>query len=185
EYSKVVSKQTGRLVFPPQFQKDIELIRRLSYKRVTPFFSAHPELLDSGPSSGRGEWDVSRAKGKYTLQIAVFYNTATFDKRKEAAEQYVEILREQGYSAYYRHEIVKSHVFVGDFDESDIVQMPDGRKRYGPRVEKFIAGNKEEFQYLHENGYLLKEVVPDGKAIAPQSYLVPVPRHERYNELAY
>jgi len=184
-YTKVVSKKTGRLVFPQQFIKDIELIRRLSHKKSTPFFGARPEFLETGKTATQDQWDVSKAKGEYTLQIAVFYNTPTFDKRKEVAEQYAKILREEGYNAYYRHEIVKSHVFVGHFNETDIVKMPDGTMRYGPKVEEFIAKNPEEFKYLHENGYLLKTRGADGKMHPPMSYLVKVPRDRQYERINY
>jgi len=183
-YTKQATSDHELLVFPPEFTRDIELIRRMAYGNTTPFFEARPELMDN-ESSARGPWDVANAKGKYTLQIAVFYNTSTFHNRKEAAEKYVKILRDQGYHAYYRHEIVKSHVFVGDFYDADIIKLPNGEKHFGPAIEKYIAQNPEEFQYIHENGYLFKRRGVNGNMVAPFSYIVTVPRDGVYSESGY
>ncbi len=175
QYTKVPSPKTGRLVFPPEYQQDIELIRRLAVNQRTPFFYAEPELMNKTSVTQRGEWDISTAKGVYTLQIAVFYNTPAFTEREKAATEYVRLLRENGYNAYYRHEQLRSYVFVGDFDESDVF-VTGGVPKLGPKVEQFIARNEAEFRYISENGQLVKRNMPDGRFSAPFSYLVPVPR---------
>ncbi|MHC4442483.1 MAG: SPOR domain-containing protein [Planctomycetota bacterium] len=184
-YAKVASRKTGRLVFPSKFQKDIELVRRLSYKNSTPFFGAHPEPLDLQSDTTNSIWEVSNCKGKYTLQIAIFYNTPTFSKRKEAAEKYVKILRDEGYRAYFEHQIVRSHVYVGDFNESDIIRLKGRQWKPGPSVEKFIARKPEEFKYMYINGHLFKQPGIDGKMVPPPSFLVPVPRRGQYNRTDY
>ncbi len=174
EYVKVPSAERGRLVFPPEYQRDFELIRRLTLNQATPFAYAEPELLQKGkpvPS----EYDVSQAKGTHTLLIAVFYNSPDLSEREEAARQYVRALREAGYAAYDRHEELRSYVFVGDFDASDIIK-DRGATRMGPRVEQFIKSNEAEFRYLTENGRIVKRIGPEGKGTAPLSYLVPVPK---------
>jgi len=174
QYTKVASAQTGRLVFPPQYQQDIELIRRLSLNQRTPFFYAQPEQISKPEVAGRGEWDVSTAKGAYTLEIAVFYNTTNFSQREEAATEYVRFLREAGYNAYYRHEQVRSYVFVGEFSDTDIV-VANGTPQMGPKVEQFIARNEAEFRHISENGQIIKQQMPNGQFAPPLSYLVPVP----------
>jgi hypothetical protein len=176
QYTKVASAKTGRLVFPAQYQQDIELIRRLSVNQRTPFFYAEPEQISKPNAGGLGEWDVSMAKGVYTLQIAVFYNTPNFSQREVAANEYVRLLREGGYSAYYRHEQVRSYVFVGDFNETDII-FAGGTPQLGPKVEQFIARNEAEFRHISENGQIIKQQMPNGQFAPPLSYLVPVP-HE-------
>ncbi len=177
EYVKIASPaEPDRLVFPADYQRDIDMIRRLIINQTTPFFYAEPELVDKPPQPQVSEFDVSRARGTYTLYVAVFYNTPGFDQRREAAEQYVALLRQEGYSAYYRHEDVRSYVFVGDFTNEDIVAEPGGAVHYGPRVEALINQRPEEFRHLTENGHLVKYPTPSGQLAPPQSYLVPVPR---------
>lgn len=177
EYTKVPSGD-GSLVFPDEYQDDIELIRRLAYGRQTPFFYAEPELLsEQAPGAVAAEGDVSNAKGTHGLQIAVFYNTPTFDERKQSAEQYVKLLREQGYAAYYYHEAVKSFVFVGDFNASDLMRDPRDRSRYvfGPRVQQLIARNPEEFKYFMENGHHVIYRDAGGGEVKLPTVLIPLP----------
>lgn len=179
EYYKVASPTTGLLAFPEQYQRDIELIRSLSYNRTsTPFFTAQPELMDSGPVLGHPEWDVMNAQGTHTLMIGVFYNTPTFSQRRETAEEYVKLLRDEGFKAYYYHEPVKSFVFVGDFTADDIVRTPEG-PRFGPRVEQLIARREEEFRHFTENGHQLNYRAADGRMVPALSELVPLPRHDK------
>lgn len=174
EYVKQPSPERDRLVFPPDYQRDIEFIRRLALNQATPFFYAEPELIDRTEEEV-GPYDVSRAAGTYTLYIAVFYNTATFQQRREAANEYVRLLREAGYTAYYHHDPLRSYVFVGDFTDQDIVSQ-NGQLTFGPRVEKFIQSNEAEFRHLSENGQIVKQMLPTGVMQAPLSYLVPVPK---------
>lgn len=178
EYTKTAQRDTGRLVFPPEYQRDIQLIRRLSTGDRTPFFYAEPELLSRPTAVTASDGDVRTAKGAYTLQIAVFYNTANFTQREQAAVDYVRLLREQGYPAYFYHDSNRgmSYVFVGDFEASDVITDPNGTKRYGPRVEQFIKRNEVEFRNITENGQIVRRQGLSGKLEAPPSYLVPVPR---------
>jgi len=169
----------GGLVFPKAYQRDIELIRSLTSRQFQspPFLYAAPEMISSaepsGPSGAAG--DIATAKGSYSLLIAVFYNTPEFTQRKEAAEAWVKDLRERGYAAYYYHEPIRSFVYVGDFDASDLVQTRDGRLVYGPRVEELIARNPQEFQRQSENGLYIKRTLPDGTTGVPPALLLPVP----------
>ena len=175
EYHRVASSSTGQLGFPAQFQREIEFIRSLAAGASTPFFNAQPEPVSSGAGSSHPEWEVGNVQGTHSLLIAVFYNTATFTERKQAAEQYVEILRKDGFPAYYYHEPVRSFVYVGDFNQSDLVQTPEGL-RIGPRVEQLIARRPEELQHFHENGFLRYET--GDKRTAPFAQLMPVPKKD-------
>lgn len=181
EYTKIADKNSDELIFPPQYQKDIETIRRLSLNRSTPFFEAHPEVIGQGPASSYPQWNIYNAKGAYSLHIAVFYNTASFDQRREAAEQAAEALREAGYTAYFWHGQVKSHVFANDFYENDVIQTPEG-PRFGPRVEEFVAQNEKLFKHVSENGVLRKRPTMDGQTAAPLSRLIRVPRRGEASE---
>jgi hypothetical protein len=179
EYRQVASSETGGWAFPPSMKQDMDLIQRLTLNRQMPFALAYPELIDKEASGDAGKWHISHCRGTHSLLIAIFYNTPTFNQRREVAEQYARQLREEGYPAYYYHEQVRSQVTVGDFEESDLIRTPDGGWRLGPRVENLIARNEEAFRYVYENGYLPKSRMPDGQVAAPMSYLVRVPRDAR------
>lgn len=177
QYVKVASPETGRLIFPREYLRDLALIQRTNYNGVQVFRYANPELLETAAATGLEQWEVANAKGKYTLQIGVFYNTPTFQERKPAAEQYVKQLRQDGFTAYFRHEPARSFVFVGDFDDSDVIKTAAGHEA-GPRVEKLIKQREEEFRYMLENGYRIRKKTPDGQMIVPLSMLFPVPGKE-------
>lgn len=174
QYVKVASKETGRLVFGPDYLRDLATIQRTTFAGRPVFSFAKPEALGGKPATGNEQWDVANAKGKYTLQIGVFYNTPTFDARKEAAEEYVKLLRQDGFPAYFRHEEARSFVFVGDFDEDDVIKT-GGQDQIGPRVERLIKQREEEFRYILENGYRIRHRMPDGQMMVPPSMLIPVP----------
>lgn len=175
EYVKVPSAGGERLVFPADYQRDIDLIQRVVINQRPLFLMAKPEPLVTEPAGGAAEGDVSQCQGTHTLQIGIFYNTPTFQERREAAEEYVKLLRQEGFNAYYRHEEVKSFVFVGDFDESDLIRTPQGTQ-FSPRVEQLIARREEEFRYTLENLHRVKRTGPSGELAVPPSILVPVPR---------
>lgn len=182
EYTKVPDRD-GMLVFPRKYQDDIELIRRLSFRGQTPFFFAGPELISAaaGADAASVEGHVSTAKGTHSLQIAFFYNTSDFNQRKEAAEAYVQDLRRRGFAAYYYHETLRSFVFVGDFDKSDLVPDAGGTYHFGPRVQEFIARNPDEFSYLTENGMKVTHRLPNGRSIPNQSILASLPGRSSFD----
>jgi hypothetical protein len=133
------------------------------------------------------QWHISKAKGPLTLLIARFYNTAGFNQRIEAAEQYCSILRQEGYPAYYEHQDVRSFVYVGDFELTDRYRpevrdrqgnIRTGMWRLGPNVEALIARNPDEFRYITDNGHLIRRIGPDGRGMAENSYLIEAGREE-------
>lgn len=176
EYKRVpTAAGSDQLTFPPEFQRDLSLIRSLSDGISAPFLSAQAELVGSGAVSEHPEWEATNAPGTHSLLIGVFYNTEGFQQRKEVAEQYVSMLREDGFTAYYYHEPIKSFVFVGDFTEADLVRTPEGLKP-GPRVEQLIARREAEFRHFTENGHIRKYYEGPGREVAPFTQVVPVPR---------
>ena len=81
EYTRVAGAG-GQLVFPAKMQQDIERIRLLTYNQTLPFGLAAPESLGGDAAGGgEGQYNLTTARGKYSLLIAVFYNTPTFDQR--------------------------------------------------------------------------------------------------------
>lgn len=177
EYTRVPGAG-GQLVFPSKMQQDIERIRLLTYNQTLPFGLATPESLGGDAAGGaQGQYNLTTARGKYSLWIAVFFNTPTFDQRREVAEQYVQQLRNEGVEAYVFHELVKSYVFVGSFGADALTPLPNGTWQVSKEVQDFAAARAgEEFLYLMENGYRQKRLGPDGEYILVPSQLMPVPR---------
>ncbi len=135
-------------------------------------------MLIAEQSAGPPEWDVHKASGPFTLQIARFFNTPSFDQRKEAAVEYVRQLRQEGFEAYYWHQDARSLVFVGNF--------PSAPERFGPHEQKAaaqleadrLAARKEEFQYMTFNGYPRRTRTATGQWVRDAPLLVEVPRRE-------
>lgn len=104
--------------FKPDPTPALNLIRSLSYDggRTFPFGGA---LLEEIPTENVGprQWDLTDKDGYWTLQIAVFYNTAEMTRRRQAAVEYCRALRTRGYEAYYYHSMSKSVVTLGAYPE--------------------------------------------------------------------
>lgn len=133
-------------------KRDLRLIRTLAMGDQYPFFSARPvpkPTEDVGPP----DWDLRNAKGVYSLNIGVTYNTPTLHNHKEAAVEWVKALREQGFEAYYYHapDGTRSSVCVGTFGEDALVTYADGRPAYSQAVN--ALRNEGDFTYNLENGH--------------------------------
>lgn len=172
-YTKQASRD-GQWLFDDRFQRDIETIRRVTVQQATPFLYAVPELVDKEQPAGETRWSIEQASGPYTLQIATFYDTPTFTGRINAANQYVGMLRDEGFEAYVYHGDLESVVFVGNFNDNDIVQTEEG-PQVGPRVRRLIDRKPEEFQYITENGHRRRVMGPTGTMELITSFLVQVP----------
>lgn len=183
-YFRKLDKESRRESFGPEMKRDLQLIRSLSGGGSQPFLSARV-VIKPTPDPGRAEWQVLKCPGKYTLQIGVFYNTATFAKRKDAAVAWVEQLRKDGVEAYYHHGEIRSSVAVGSFEETDVIRERVGPKfssdgtrvRYGRRIEAYRQ--QEQYKYNLENGHKIKRIrkTMEGlKETYQESFLIPVPR---------
>lgn len=117
-YRRVYDEIRQREDFKPDPNEPMALIRRLSYDggRTFPFSGA---ILEEIPTENVGpkDWDLANVDGFWTLQIAVFYNTAAMTRRRQAAVEYCRALRARGYEAYYYHSMSKSVVTLGAYPE--------------------------------------------------------------------
>jgi hypothetical protein len=162
-----------------EIKRDLRLIRSLAMGEEYPFFSARPipqPVADVGPP----EWDLRNAKGIYTLNVGVTYNTPTLHNFKEAAVEWVKALREQGYQAYYYHspDGMKTSICVGTFGDDALVTGPDSKTQYSEAVQ--AMRNQADFQYNLENGLRIfrKAVNPDTGQVERMpnwSFLVKIP----------
>src|SRR5215208_2762827 len=78
--------------------------------------------LDTPDPSSPPEWDLTRAQGMYSLQIAVYKDSPD---RRAAAVDVVRAARTQGYDAYYYHGPTSSSVCIGAWPESAVREGND------------------------------------------------------------
>src|SRR5262245_46347605 len=118
KYRRSDDPKTEKERYDPDPGKDLELIRSLSIrardssggeKDTWPFKFATLAALP-GPPTRYPQWELANAKGYYSLQVGVFYNTGDFQQRRKAAEDYCELLRDQGEEAYFHHGQVNTSV---------------------------------------------------------------------------
>jgi len=171
-------QRNDMIVFSDEINKDLRYIRSLApVNGQFPFLAARPvpkQTESKDPKTGPPEWNLANAKGVYTLQVGVTYNTAGFNERIEAAVEWVRDLRGRGYEAYYYHDTGRSLVTVGLFDESAVAPSQDGRPQYSDAVRALRA--KEEFSLNLENGMKTFSIQDDGTRAANPSFLVRLPK---------
>ncbi len=143
-----------------EIKSDLDFIRKLAMGDKYPFFSARPipkPLADVGPP----EWDIRNARGIYTLNVGVTYNTETLHNYKEAAIEWVRDLRSRGHEAYYYHDPDRpqTSICVGTFGEEALTDTGGGRSGYSEAVK--ALQQKEEFKYNLENGHIMYRIAND------------------------
>lgn len=174
-YRKVYDATTGTTRFPPELTKDITTIRSLIIAQRSPFLLAQCELMNQ-KNIGPPEWNLSRAPGDLSLQIAVFYNEGDFEERELAAVQYCESLRKEGIEAwYYHYDNGRSIVCIGHFAATASMGRLDGGEEMAQEVKDLIA-KREEFKYNLVNGRVMRIRMPSGEFLPSPSCLVRIPR---------
>lgn len=173
QYVRREDPQTGKPSFPRQMDRDIQFIRQLAIDPTHRPFAAARRILQESPDEGPPEWDLGRAKGYYSLQIAVFYNTGEFHQRKKAAADYCRYWREKGYDAYFFHGPTRSSTTVGDFPEQAAEETVAGRHHYGAEV-RALQNKEPEFVWNLENGHRIYER-RNGQRIPQRSVLIKIP----------
>lgn len=134
------------------------------------------------------QWDLSKAVGKYTVCVAVFYNYTnakeTFSRRRWAAEMYCKHLRENlNREAYYHHGKSRSSVTIGSFPARSVLK----RQIQGREVTEIVDPRIDRVRQIHPelivNGWTEIITVPNAETRQPerkvvQSYLVKIPDKE-------
>jgi hypothetical protein len=174
-YAREYDPGSGNETFKPDPLPDINKIRDLSV--TLPDGPAWPFLgatLESLPATNQRypDWEASKAKGVWSLQVAVFYDTKTMRGRKRAAEDYCKLLRDEGYEAYYHHGTVNSSVIVGAFPRNAIIEVRQANPLTGEAtqftnkiVDPGLLDLQKKFPTNLENGHVMQQVYrsPSGK----------------------
>lgn len=161
-YRKQFDRKTNSTKFPPELTQDMLLIRALTMGSQNPFLLAQCELMNK-KVIGPPEWELTRAPGDLSLQIAVFFNEGEFQERELAAVQYTEALRKEGVEAYYHHyDNGRSIVCVGHFPATAVTRRTDGGEEYAPEVDAVLRQN-QEFRRMAVNGQYMRVRDPAGE----------------------
>lgn len=172
-YERPMDKATNRRATPPELRRDIDYIKRLGTEDGRHLFLGAMLVRTPQPDVGNPAWDLRRATGTYTLQVAAFEPTDTFSEYKQAAADFCALLRKQGFEAYYYHDRSSSIVTVGLFGPDGVVIGSDGRSYYSQAVRD-LQKNKA-LQYNLVNGRIFKVRAEDGSFVAMPSRLVHLP----------
>jgi hypothetical protein len=78
--------------------------------------------LDAADPTAPAEWDLTRAQGAYSLQIAVFKDSPS---RRSTAVEAVREARAQGYEAYFYHGPTSSSVCIGAWPATAVREHND------------------------------------------------------------
>jgi hypothetical protein len=113
-YFRDIDLHGGKRPIPRQMAKDLKKIKALGDTAGRRYFLAARVVPMPTPDVGPAEWDLRNVRGKYTLQVATYFNTGDVQDRKEAAVAKVRQLRSKGHDAYYYHGLRQSIVTVGE-----------------------------------------------------------------------
>lgn len=195
-YERVYDRGRKKEAFKPSPLKDLELVRSLSMmvekrggsRPVWPFQRA---TMASLPSANRGNarWELSNAKGYYSLQVGVFYNSEGMRQRRYAAEEYCKLLREQGEEAYFDHGVVNSSVCIGAFPKAAIETHQETDPYTGivqakaKIVDPRMLELQRKFPHNLHNGARFYDVQQDPRTgekvrVPHYSFAVEIPRDE-------
>lgn len=190
EYS--VSQKGGRptIELSDDIKGDTDFIRKLAVGEQYPFLQARAVEMPK-PVEGPAQWDLRNARGVYTLHVGVTYATPSLQDYKEAALEWVKVLREEGFEAYYYHEpdAPRVSICVGTFGEDAVKQKKQvnpetGQEETVPvytQAVNDLRARDESFQYNLENGHIIQRHVmnPETKRtekIPNLSFLVKIPK---------
>ncbi len=185
------NEASGQREIPPQITRDRLMLKELADDQGRRFFLDSRMVPYPAPDVGNPAWDLRRAQGIYTLQVAVYFNTASMRDRKKAAAEKTRQLREQGYEAYYYHDVAQSMVTVGTFGEDALVDSskrfitPEGeevpvRRAYVDSYSREVRDlqKRPECKYNLTNDDIWYGRGKGGESVPVRSMLVRIPAEE-------
>lgn len=189
-YARTYDIASDDAAYKPDPRPDLHLLQSLSQETPNgPIWPFRVATMESLPGSDGGDpaWELSRAAGAWSLQVAVFYNTKDMNRRKQAAVAYCRLLREQGEEAYYHHGASKSSVTIGAFPSASIVESTDtdpntGVARARSRiVDERMLALQRKYPVNLENGHKMFDIGRNAQGEITQrieraSFPVEIPR---------
>jgi len=175
--------KTGRRHIPPAMQADFDLIRQLGDESGRRYFAAARIVREPVPDVGNPDWRLSRASGKYTLQVAAYEPTDDFWDFKQAAAEHCAFLREKGHEAYYHHGPALSVVTVGAFGpEAVLTKIENGRTITYYSDEVVGLQQDELLRYNMVNAGIVRVRTEEGAEVRVPSQIVHIPQPKESGE---
>lgn len=140
-----------------RYKADRQMLAELTDAQGNKPFACLPVELPTADPDAPAEWNLTNARGFWTLEIAAFKNDP---RRKEAAIQYVKELRDKGEEAYYYHGETTSSVCVGAWPREAVVAQ-----------EKSVAGTNDPTKDIVVSNQQLPDAftknlkTPDGEEV--------------------
>lgn len=188
-YRQQLDLKSGRTSYTPDYSPELAQIRGLTLGGSSehPFAAAMIDALPPPPSAN-SQWDLlSQNSGYWSLQVGVFYNTEGMTRRRQAAEEYCKLLRDQGEQAFFHHGASNSSVCIGLFPREAIATMNRTDESTGVSriVSEIVDPKLIDLQKKHpknvQNGHIINQIRRDAagnivERVAEPSFVVQVPR---------
>jgi len=175
-YARRSDPRTGKRPIPAAMRRDLDMLREFGTDDGRRFFVQAIPVRLPPPDVGPRERDLRNVHAVYSLQVGIFEPTDDFAEYKQAAVEFCDLLREQGFEAYYYHTPVSSTVTVGAFGTEAATRRPDGRNDYSATVR--ALQENELLRYNLVNGGVMRVKDPQGGLHPVPSQLVEIPPHD-------
>jgi hypothetical protein len=188
-YDRKIDPRTRERSIPAAMENDLVLLKELADPEGRHYFLRARKVPLPTPDVGDPRWDLRRADGVYTLQVAVYFNTDKMRERKRAAAEKTRQLRGKGLEAYYYHGATRSMVTVGRFGEDALLDEM-GQVRYvkiGGERRQVAHHYSKEVRELQQHPDCTHNLTNDdiwherdelGRTYAVRSRLVRIPRRD-------
>jgi hypothetical protein len=134
----------------PAIRRDLKKVQQAELDGKKPFANSKPVPLAGGGQIITDPYDLRQFIGYYSLQIG-FYDEAFGKDFRQAAEQAVRVLREDGYDAYYYHGPFRSIITIGIFSYEQAFVTVGTHDTYAPQIREL----QKKFPYNLGNGVTL------------------------------
>jgi hypothetical protein len=131
----------------PAIRKALAAVQNIELNGTRPFTDSKLVPLVGQGRTIADPYDLRQFIGYYSLQIG-FYDQAFGQDFRQAAEQAVHILREEGYDAYYYHGPFRSIIAIGVFSYQQAFVTVGTTDTYAPHIRQL----QKAFPYNLGNG---------------------------------
>ncbi len=146
----------------PAIRTALAKAQQIELNGTRPFTDSKLIALVGGGRAIADPFDLRQFIGYYSLQIG-FYDEAFGQDFREAAEQAIRVLREDGHEAYYYHGPYRSIIAVGVFSYEQAFVTAGTHDTYAPQIHEL----QKQFPYNLGNGATIIQK-ESGKIIGEQ-----------------
>jgi len=131
----------------PAVRTALAKVQQIELDGTRPFADSQLVALVGGGRAIADPFDLRQFIGYYSLQIG-FYDQAFGHNFRDAAEEAVRVLREEGHEAYYYHGPYRSILAIGVFSYEQAFVTAGTHDTYAPQIREL----QKQFPYNLGNG---------------------------------